>query len=98
MLKDLSPDAKVWRALIGVAFLLGAVSMWIYVWRHTDRYWLMYPSVVLVLAAGVAFLMVDGPPGAWEARYEEVRWIAMLLRVTPPPETPDGTVTEGSSK
>ncbi len=47
---------------------------------------------------GVAFLMVDGPPGAWEARYEEVRRIATLVRVTPPPETPDGTATEGSSQ
>jgi len=47
---------------------------------------------------GVAFLMVDGPPGAWEARYEEVRRIATLLRVTPPPVMPDATANGWSSR
>jgi hypothetical protein len=37
---------------------------------------------------GVAFLMVDGPPVAWDARVEEVRLIATLLRVNRPAAEP----------
>jgi hypothetical protein len=47
---------------------------------------------------GFAFLMVDGPPAAWTTREDDVRQIAALLRVAPPPEPPPGATPGGISE
>lgn len=44
-------------------------------WRHRAR--------AIRTQAGVAFLWVDGPPGAWEGPLDDIARIPQFMQVTP---------------